>query len=96
MLVIVLFLIIGVSLGLSAGKISALLKMNEGIFTLSIYSFLFMLAISVDIDDLIVRSLDNIGWIAFITLVGVIAAFMVIGWYLYKIIYINFKRKLSS
>ena len=96
MFVIIVFLISGISLSLFAGKISSLLKMNEGIFTLSIYSFLFMLAISVGIDDLIVKSLDNIGWIAFITIVGVVAALTVIGWYLHQNVYKKYKRKLSS
>ena len=96
MLVIILFLVTGISLGLFAGKISTLLKMNEGMFTLFIYSFLFMLAISIGVDDLVVMSLDNIGWIAFFGIVGTVATCAVFGWFLYKNVFKKYKGRLFS
>ena len=93
MLVILLFLFIGVSLGLSLGKISILLKMNEKMLTLAIYSLLFMIAISLGIDDLILRSLDSIGWFAFILIVGAVAASTAICRHLYNAFFKKYKSK---
>ena len=66
MLIIILFLITAICAGLSIGKISVLLKLNEGIFTLTFYLVLFILAVSTGLDDRIVKSIDNIGWKAFL------------------------------
>lgn len=94
MLVIILFLITGVSLGLFAGKISLLLKMNERMFVLALYSLLFMLAVSFGLDDLIVKSLDRIGWVTFIVVVGSVIVINLAGWYIFRTFGSKFKRKL--
>ena len=96
MLVIILFLIIGVSLGLSASRISILLKMNERMLTLSVYLLLFILAISIGADDLIVRNLDRIGWTSFIVIVGVIAVSTIVCLHLYKILFRKYKSKVYN
>jgi hypothetical protein len=84
MLVITLFLLTGVVLGLSIGKLSILLKLNEGILTLTIYFALFILAISTGLDDLIVKSIDNIGWKALFLIVATATGCILICWIFYK------------
>lgn len=96
MLVIILFLIIGVSLGLSASRISILLKMNERMLTLSVYLLLFMLSISIGADDLIVRNLDRIGWYAFFVIVGAVAVSTIVCWHLYKTLFKKYKPKIFN
>jgi hypothetical protein len=92
MLVILLFLITGIGLGLSVDKISTLLKINEKMLTLAIYSLLFMLAVSIGLDEKIVRSLDSIGWFVFILIVSAVTVFTFICWHLYKIFYRKFAK----
>jgi len=87
MLIIILFLITGISIGFFAEKISMLLKMNEKVMTLSIYLLLFMLAVATGLDDLVVKSLDDIGWYAFLLILGAAAASTIISGYLYKVIF---------
>jgi hypothetical protein len=94
MLVIILFLIIGIGLGLSAGKISNLLKMNEPMLTVSIYLLLFMLAVSTRMDELIVRNLDNIGWPVFFIIVITVIGCTIVFSYFYKVFFNKYIRKL--
>jgi hypothetical protein len=84
MLVIILFLLAGIILGMSIGKLSSLLKLNEGILTLTIYLALFMLAITIGLDDQIVKSIDDIGWEAFILTIAVAAGCISMCWIFYK------------
>jgi len=96
MLIIILFLITGISLSLSIRRISILLKMNEKILTLTIYLFIFMLAISTGLDNKIVVSLDTIGWLAFMMILGVFTAITIVFWFLYNYFSKNIRRTSSS
>lgn len=96
MLTIVLFLISGISLSLSTRRISILLKMNEKIMTIAIYLFMFMLAISTGLDNKIVKSLDTIGWFAFLTILGVVSAITIVFWFIFKYFSKNISRTSSS
>jgi hypothetical protein len=84
MLVIILFLLAGIGLGLSIGKLSSLLKLNEGILTLTIYFALFMFAITAGLDDRIVKSIDDMGWAAFIMIIAVATSCVLLCWIFYK------------
>ena len=96
MLVIVLLLITGVIIGLSVGKISELLKLDERMLTLLAYLVLFMFAISTGIDEKILRSLDIIGWFEFIIIIGAVTMSILIFWYLTKLLPKKFIRKLFA
>ena len=87
MLVILFFLLTGVSLGLFADKISALLKLDERIFTPAVYLVLFMLAITTGLDEKIVESLDSLGWLSFIIIVCAVTLIGVIIWSFFKSIF---------
>jgi hypothetical protein len=92
MLIIILFLITGICLGFSIGKISALLKLNEGILTLTIYLVLFMGALSTGMDDQIVKSIDILGWPAFLLIIAAITA----GTLFCRIFYKSLSNKLIN
>lgn len=86
MLIIFIILLTGILLGLSIGKISVLLKVKEGILTLTIYLILFMFAISTGIDDLIVKSIDSRGWNIFLLIIAVATAGTIIIRIMHKIL----------
>ena len=96
MLIIVLLLITGVIIGLSVGKISEMLKLDERMLTLLAYLVLFMFAISTGIDEKILRSLDMIGWFEFIIIIGAVTMSVLIFWYLTKLLPKKFIRKLFA
>jgi hypothetical protein len=96
MLIIILFLIAGISLSLFARRISILLKMNEKILTITIYLFVFMLAISTGLDNKIVKGIDTIGWLAFVIILGVVTASTIVFRYIFKYFSKNIGRTSSS
>ncbi len=84
MLIIVLILTAGILLGLSIPRISALIKLNEGILTLTIYLIFFMIAVLTGVDDLIVKSIDSIGWPAFLLILITAVCGIAVSWLFYK------------
>jgi hypothetical protein len=92
MLIIILFLITGICLGFSICKISARLKLNEGILTLTIYIVLFILVILTGVEDQIVKTIDSIGWPAFLLII----AAATLGTLIYRVFYKFLSRRLIN
>ena len=67
--IILLILAMGVLIGLSVTKISSLLKTKEWILTTALYLILFMIAITIGLEDSIVKNIENIRWTGFLLLV---------------------------
>ncbi len=84
MLIIVLLLITGFLLGLSIGKISSALRLNEGTLAVTIYLSLLMLAFLAGVDDMIVSWIDRYGWTEFFLILVIVALVGLIGWIIVK------------
>jgi hypothetical protein len=84
MFVIFLLLITGICLGLAVRRLSAMLKLDVGMMTLTVYFVLFIVGISTGCDEKIVRSLDCLGLVTIIIIVGTLTVSSLIIWFLYK------------
>ena len=87
MLFLIIFLIVGVSLGLVISKISIITKTSEKVLTFLLYPVLFLLGIIFRVDDKVVSNIELIGWNFFIYIIAALALLFGLIWFVYKLVF---------
>ena len=80
-------LALGIVLGLFIQKRKQLIKINDKLMTWSIFVLLFLLGISVGVNDTIVYNLDTIGLKAFAITIGAIVGSVVVAWVILPVLF---------
>jgi uncharacterized membrane protein YbjE (DUF340 family) len=83
----------GILLGLFIQKRKQLIKINDKLMTWSIFILLFLLGISVGVNDTIVNNLDTIGLKALIITIGAIAGSVLVAWIIFPILFPDSHKK---
>jgi|GEM_PF-3152887 len=86
MLFLIIFLAIGIGLGLSIRKIAELTKTSEKVLTFLYYPCLFLLAVILHLDEKVVLNVDEIGWHSFVHMIIGFAVVIVLVWSIYKLL----------
>lgn len=83
----------GMATGIFLRRNPAILKINEKLTSLAIYVLLFLLGISVGLNNTILQHLDQIGFQALLITAGAVSGSVVTLWILYRFIFKNFSPK---
>lgn len=89
MIIVLILMITGILLGIIIRKLPNLLKVIERLITYAIYLLLFLLGISVGINDKIIGNLDNIGLKALVITIGAISGSVIVLWIFYKAAFVS-------
>ncbi|TKG91913.1 DUF340 domain-containing protein [Puteibacter caeruleilacunae] len=87
MIAVLVLMAVGTGLGLYLGKYPKLIKLNDRLTSLAIYLLLFLLGISVGLNDKIMNNLDTIGVKALVITIGALAGSMVCALLVYKLFF---------
>ncbi len=83
MITVLVLMTVGILIGLCIEKMSRLVKITDKLITWAIYLLLFLLGISVGLNDKIINNLDSIGLAALIITVGAVLGSVVVAWGIY-------------
>lgn len=81
-------MMVGIGLGLFINGIPKLIKIVDKFIGYSIYLLLFLLGISVGINEKIINNLDSIGIKALWITIGAITGSVLVTWFLYKTLFV--------
>ena len=87
MIKILSFLVAGIIIGLFIQNKEKLIKINDKLMTWAIFALLFLLGISVGLNDTIMDNLDTIGLKALIITIGAIIGSVVVAWIIFPILF---------
>lgn len=87
MIAVLIVMSIGIVFGRLAGKTQGFLKINEKLLSIAIYFLLFILGLSVGLNETVIDNLDEIGFQAAMITVGAVAGSVLVCWLLYKIFF---------
>uniref|UniRef100_UPI0032180F56 LysO family transporter n=1 Tax=uncultured Draconibacterium sp. TaxID=1573823 RepID=UPI0032180F56 len=93
MITVVVVMTIGIALGLFLDRIPKLIKAVDKLISYAIYLLLFLLGISVGINEQIISNLDTIGIKALMITLGAIGGSVLVSWALYKTMFASQKIK---
>lgn len=94
MITVLVLMTTGIVLGMVLNKLPKLLKSVDKLINYAIYLLLFLLGVSVGINDKIINSLDTIGIQALWITLGAIAGSVLVSWGLYHIVFkTNIKKQ---
>lgn len=85
MLFIIIFLTVGVGLGLSIRKIAELAKTSEKVLTVLYYPCLLLLGIILHMDEKVVSSVDKIGWPSVFNILTGFVVIIILFWSVFRI-----------
>jgi uncharacterized membrane protein YbjE (DUF340 family) len=87
MIEILIVMAAGIVFGNFAGRWKKYLSINDKLLSVSIYFLLFILGISVGINDIIIKNLDKIGLQAALITIASVAGSVAVCWLVYKIFF---------
>ena len=88
MITVIALMTVGIILGLFLDQIPKLIKAVDKLITYAIYLLLFLLGISVGINEKIMNNLDSIGVKALMISFGAISGSVLATWILYKTMFV--------
>lgn len=87
MTTVLVLMTVGIVLGRFSGQIPNLVKVIDKLITWFIFLLLFLLGISVGVNDKIIENLDSIGLQALIITAGAISGSVAVLWAVYKTVF---------
>lgn len=87
MVKVLVLMTVGILLGVIVGKYKALVKVVDHLITWSIFLLLFLLGVSVGINDKIMNNLDEIGVNALIITLGALIGSVFVAWLLFRFVF---------
>ena len=96
MTTVLILMTLGILLGIVIGKLPKLLKVIDRLITYAIYLLLFLLGVSVGINDKIIENLDDIGVKALLVTLGAVAGSVLLLWILYKTAFISKQKEIKN
>ena len=84
MAIILVLMLAGIIAGLFIGKYPAIVKINEKLLNLAIYSLLLFLGISVGSNEKIIENIYSLGFQALIISLGAVGGSVFVCWLIYK------------
>lgn len=84
MTVVLLLMLAGIGVGLGINRFPALVKFNDKLISVAIYVLLFLLGISVGLNQTIVHNLQKIGLQALIITLGAIGGSVLMLWVVFR------------
>ncbi|KAB2822814.1 MAG: lysine exporter LysO family protein [Paludibacter sp.] len=93
MLIILGILTVGIVVGFYIQDRSRLIKLNDKLMTWSIFVLLFLLGISVGINDTIVYNLDTIGLKALVITIGAVSGSIVVARIILPVLFPHVRKK---
>lgn len=84
MITVIVVMTVGIMLGVFLGQIPKLIKAVDKLISYAIYLLLFLLGISVGINEKIITNLDSIGVKALLITLGAIGGSVLVSWGVYK------------
>lgn len=89
MITVLALMVAGILIGMFVNKISDWIKYIDKIISVTIYALLFLLGISVGLNDKIMSNLDSIGLDALIISAGAIMGSVLVSWGVYHFFFKN-------
>ncbi len=87
MITILIVMAVGIIFGRIASRKKGFLKINEKLLSIAIYFLLFILGLSVGLNETVINNLDKIGLQAALITAGAIAGSVAVSWLVYKIFF---------
>ncbi len=87
MIKILSFLAVGIIVGLLIQKKKKLIVINDKLMTWAIFGLLFLLGISVGLNDTIMDNLDTIGLKALIITIGAVIGSVLVAWIIFPFLF---------
>lgn len=96
MLTVIIVMTIGIGIGLAYGNRPKLTQKVDKLISYAIYLLLFLLGISVGLNDTIVNNLHTIGLNALWITIGAVLGSLLVSWAVYRIWFSSLKAKEES
>jgi uncharacterized membrane protein YbjE (DUF340 family) len=87
MVAILIVMFAGIAFGWFAGKWKSFLKINDKLLSYAIYFLLFVLGVSVGLNELVIKNLYKIGYQAALITIASVVGSVAVCWLVYKIFF---------
>lgn len=84
MIIVLVVMLSGILIGFAVNRFPKVIQINDKLISLTIYLLLFLLGISVGLNETIIQNLDKVGLQAVIITLGAISGSVFTLWLLYR------------
>ncbi len=92
MITVLVIMLVGIVVGFSISNRKKLIKINDKLTSFAIYLLLFLLGISVGLNDKIINNIHTIGLQAIIITMGALLGSLVCAYITYKLFFVRKKE----
>ncbi len=87
MALVLLWMILGIAIGLTLSNYAGLLKINDRLLNLAIYALLLLLGISIGSNEKIITNFYGLGVQALVIASGAIGGSVLVSWMVYRLFF---------